>query len=104
MTRKALGKGLSSLIPEGAGQAIGPPPPVLAPEVGATHPTEIELDRIDPNPLQPRQHFREAELEELSASILRHGVVQPVLTIWMTEALSGRTKFITLIPDRTRSA
>jgi ParB family chromosome partitioning protein len=79
MTRKALGKGLSSLIPEGAGQAIGPPPPVLAPEVGATHPTEIELDRIDPNPFQPRQHFREAELEELSASILQHGVVQPVL-------------------------
>jgi len=66
-----LGKGLSSLIP-------GPPPPSLA----APPPTpyvEIDLDRIDPNPSQPREHFGEESLEELAASIVQHGVVQPVL-------------------------
>jgi ParB family chromosome partitioning protein len=78
MTRKALGKGLSSLIPDGAGQAMAPMPAPVQPAAQAS-PTEIDLDRIDPNPFQPRQYFSETELAELSASILQHGVVQPVL-------------------------
>jgi len=78
MTRKALGKGLSSLIPDGAGQAMAPMPAPVQPEALA-RPMEIDLDRIDPNPFQPRQYFSETELAELSASILQHGVVQPVL-------------------------
>jgi ParB family chromosome partitioning protein len=71
MTRKVLGKGLSSLIP-------GPPPPNLAP-APVTPYVEIDLDRIDPNPSQPREQFGEESLEELAASILQHGVVQPVV-------------------------
>lgn len=71
MTRKVLGKGLSSLIP-GPPVAIAPPPP-LVPYV------EIDLDRVDPNPSQPRENFPEAELEELAASIAQHGVVQPIV-------------------------
>lgn len=78
MTRKALGKGLSSLIPDGAGQAMAPIPAPVQP-VASALPLEIDLDRIDPNPFQPRQYFSETELAELSASILQHGVVQPVL-------------------------
>ena len=78
MTRKALGKGLSSLIPDGAGQAMAPMPVPAQPEALA-RPMEIDLDRIDPNPFQPRQYFSETELAELSASILQHGVVQPIL-------------------------
>jgi hypothetical protein len=31
-----------------------------------------------------------------------NGVVLRVLTIWLTESLSGRTKFITLLPDKTQ--
>jgi ParB family chromosome partitioning protein len=45
----------------------------------AAQPLEIDLDRIDPNPYQPRQRFAEAELAELAASIQQHGLVQPVL-------------------------
>ena len=71
MKRKALGRGLSSLIPPmpTAQAEDGPPSPFM----------EIDLDRIDANPRQPRQRFVEEALEELAASIAHHGVVQPVL-------------------------
>jgi len=39
----------------------------------------IPLDRIEPNPDQPRMEFDEASLEELAASIREHGVLQPIL-------------------------
>lgn len=40
---------------------------------------DIEVDRIDANPHQPRQHFDEAELAGLADSIARHGLLQPIL-------------------------
>ena len=39
----------------------------------------IDVDRIQPNPEQPRLVFDEATLEELAASIREHGVLQPIL-------------------------
>ena len=39
----------------------------------------IPLDRIEPNPEQPRLAFNEETLQELSASIREHGVLQPIL-------------------------
>jgi ParB family chromosome partitioning protein len=39
----------------------------------------IALDRIEPNPTQPRTIFDESALEELSNSIREHGVLQPIL-------------------------
>jgi len=39
----------------------------------------IPLDRIEPNPEQPRMEFDENALEELAASIREHGVLQPIL-------------------------
>jgi len=42
-------------------------------------PTEISLERIVPNPYQPRRSFDEAKLEELTRSIALHGVLQPVI-------------------------
>jgi ParB family chromosome partitioning protein len=39
----------------------------------------IPLDRIEPNPDQPRMDFDEAALQELAASIREHGVLQPIL-------------------------
>jgi ParB family chromosome partitioning protein len=41
--------------------------------------TELPVDRIDPNPRQPRGTFDEEELEELSASIKAVGVLQPIV-------------------------
>jgi len=65
MSRKALGRGLSALLQEV--------------ETKPTGVEEIQLDLIDPNPLQPRREFPKAALEELAASIRSSGVVQPVL-------------------------
>lgn len=68
----ALGRGLSSLIP----QRAVPDSAVL----------EVQLARIKPNPYQPRRHMDDVGLEELAASIREHGVLQPVL---VTETLDG---------------
>lgn len=66
--RPALGRGLSALIPDAAGDA----PP-------RDKPFEIDLDRLTPNPQQPRSVFDEAGLDDLAQSIRRNGVIQPIL-------------------------
>ena len=45
------------------------------------HVVEIPLDEIRPNPYQPRTHFDEEAIRELSESIKRHGLLQPVVVI-----------------------
>jgi ParB family chromosome partitioning protein len=42
-------------------------------------PTEIDIDRIKTNPVQPRFRLDESRLEELAASIRENGILQPVL-------------------------
>ena len=67
MTRKALGRGLGALLSSEA-------------TATATEPTnEIEIDSIDPGPLQPRSVFDEGKLNELAESIRANGIVQPIL-------------------------
>lgn len=68
--RSGLGKGLSSLIPPGETAAGESSEPVLR---------EIPLTDITPNPHQPRVHFDEETLAELTASIQQIGVLQPIL-------------------------
>ena len=70
--RRALGKGLDSLIPRV--QA-----PAASAEAEAGKPREIPLDQIDHNPFQTRSRVNEELLAELAASITANGVVQPVL-------------------------
>ena len=65
MPRTALGRGLGSLIQE-----------VESAREGLQ---EIPVNAVDPNPLQPRTHFPESRLKELSDSIRSSGVVQPIL-------------------------
>lgn len=72
--RKALGRGLSALLgdhPAGIGGA--------ADNTVNASADRVPVDLIDANPHQPRKTFRQAELEELAASLRRHGVVQPVI-------------------------
>ncbi|MDD3591576.1 MAG: ParB/RepB/Spo0J family partition protein, partial [Sulfurovum sp.] len=42
---------------------------------------EIEVASISPNPFQPRKHFDEQALWELSESIREHGLLQPIVVI-----------------------
>jgi ParB family chromosome partitioning protein len=46
---------------------------------GAGSPLRITIDRIDEDPDQPRRVFSEQELDELSATMREHGVLQPIL-------------------------
>lgn len=76
VTRNALGRGLGALLPTPSAPA---PVPVAAPESTGAGSTEIAVSSIDANPEQPRRHFDAAHLEQLAASIRRHGVLQPVV-------------------------
>src|SRR5580692_4714054 len=71
--RRALGKGLDSLLP----RAQAPAAPTTESEGG--RPREISLDLIDHNPFQTRSQINQDQLAELAASIVANGVVQPVL-------------------------
>lgn len=66
MERKALGKGLSALIPEREAET-----------------TErvfyVAIDKVKTSPLQPRENFDPQNMEELTQSIKEKGVIQPVL-------------------------
>jgi len=42
---------------------------------------ELSVDSITPNPFQPRKHFDEQALKELSGSIAEHGLLQPIVVI-----------------------
>jgi ParB family chromosome partitioning protein len=72
--RRALGKGLDSLLPR-----VPAAPAPSATETEGGKPLEIPLDQIDRNPFQTRSHLAEEQLAELAASIAANGVVQPVL-------------------------
>src|SRR5271165_2374248 len=76
--RRALGKGLESLLP--SLPVPTPPPPTEVFDAGERgKPWEISVDHIDRNPFQTRTRFDEQQLEELAASIAATGVVQPIL-------------------------
>jgi ParB family chromosome partitioning protein len=72
--RRALGKGLDSLLPR---VQAAPAPSAAEPEGGK--PREIPLGQIDRNPFQTRNQMNEEQLAELAASISANGVVQPIL-------------------------
>jgi ParB family chromosome partitioning protein len=74
--RRALGKGLDSLLPRVAPKATEP---VAAAEAEGGKPREIPVEAIDRNPFQTRSSVNETQLAELAASITANGVVQPIL-------------------------
>jgi ParB family transcriptional regulator, chromosome partitioning protein len=86
--RKALGKGLSALLPSRTAPAPPPSEPVSAaapPKPALPEQFEdfqnIPLDRILPSEEQPRDMFDSGKLKELSQSIRANGLLQPI-TVW----------------------
>jgi len=61
--KKGLGKGLNALIP-------------VSEDI---QPTEVDINKIEPNPQQPRKHFDPQLLEDLAESIKQYGILQPLL-------------------------
>ena len=80
--RSGLGKGLDALIPTNRNTGTttsGTSTSDGTNTESATGLKDIPVNTIDPNPNQPRVHFDEASLAELSASISAIGVLQPIL-------------------------
>jgi ParB family transcriptional regulator, chromosome partitioning protein len=88
--RRALGKGLESLLPQRPAAPATLPPPPVAEATGK--PLEIPLDQIERNPFQTRSQFDEAKLSELAQSIAASGVVQPIVVRPLS---GGRYQLIT---------
>jgi ParB family transcriptional regulator, chromosome partitioning protein len=75
--KMGLGRGLDALL----GEAIrGDSTPAAAPfPASGQGIANIAVGDIHPNPDQPRRHFAEEALDELGASIKRHGIIQPIV-------------------------
>ncbi|HWA36078.1 MAG TPA: ParB/RepB/Spo0J family partition protein, partial [Cyclobacteriaceae bacterium] len=110
MKKKALGRGLSALLSD-------------TPEVGKLEEApvatgnmnELPIGEIEVNPFQPRQHFDQDALRELSESIKVHGIIQPITVRRLArnqyQLISGERRFqaarlagLKSIPAYVRSA
>jgi len=67
--RKVLGRGLEALISQDLRESVSETERVK----------ELDIDRIEANPHQPRDRFDKGHLEQLAASIEKHGILQPVV-------------------------
>lgn len=78
-SRKRLGRGLAALM--GDLDQPMPAPSEKPVEQSAEHKgeREVPIEKIRANPNNPRKHFSDAELDDLTASIKEHGIVQPIL-------------------------
>lgn len=66
--KSGLGRGLSALIPVNKDNE----------EYEGSY-RELPIEKVTPNPDQPRKHFEEEQLQELATSIKNHGVIQPII-------------------------
>ncbi len=82
--RRGLGRGLSALLADVAA-------PNETPEAAQEGLVHVPIDRIDPNPDQPRRRFDPAALEELAQSIRQHGLLQPIV---VRAAADGRYQIV----------
>ena len=73
--RGGLGRGLNALVSEAEYETGGS----ATSASNSAAETKLPIEDIVPNPNQPRIHFNETELRELSESIQEHGVLQPLL-------------------------
>lgn len=70
MSKLALGKGLDALIPSA--------PSKQSEDIDGAY-LMVPVDRIQPNPMQPRKEFSSDALDELATSLKNNGVMQPLL-------------------------
>ena len=66
MLKRGLGKGLGAMIPTNTSEESV---------------TELDINKVEPNPQQPRKAFDNAALEELCESIRQYGVLQPLIVV-----------------------
>jgi len=83
-SNKGLGRGLDALFQQSASS--------VSDETGSGY-QFLDLDNLDPNPNQPRKTFSEESLQELSQSIKKQGLLQPLL-VRPSQHTSGRYEII----------
>lgn len=101
--RPALGRGLSALIPDAAGPTAPRGSAPTAPNSAPEKPTELDIDRLVPNPRQPRVVIDDLKLEELAQSIRANGVIQPVIvrkTAGADSAAPGAARYEIIAGER----
>jgi ParB family chromosome partitioning protein len=116
--KKALGRGLSALLSDNTPEDkldvdIQSPAAVSGTPVSGI--AEIPVEEIEVNPFQPRTHFDQEALHELSESIKVHGIIQPITVRRLTnnqyQLISGERRYqasklagLKTIPAYIRSA
>lgn len=89
-SKKALGRGLGAIIEDvedAYNKEMGSSPDLIR---------EIPLENIVPNPYQPRKYFNDTAIKELSESIKKHGLLQPIIVVQKDEGymlLAGERRF-----------
>jgi len=111
--KQALGRGLSALLKDPSNDIQSAQDKNADKVVGNI--VELELDRIEVNPFQPRTKFNEESLRELASSINELGVIQPItvrkIAFNKYQLVSGERRFrasalvgLTTIPAYIRIA
>ena len=72
--RRGLGRGLSALLGE-----VSREQPVASEEARAAGVRTLPIGEIQANPAQPRRHFDDNALDELAASLIERGLIQPIV-------------------------
>lgn len=106
---RGLGRGLGALFPTATASETQPAP------AGASPLTHIAIERIKPNPDQPRRHFDEESLTALAQSIGAHGLLAPIIVRpnpagegfqiitgerrWRAARLAGLTSIAAIVRD-----
>jgi ParB family chromosome partitioning protein len=88
--KKALGRGLGAIFDDVED--------AYSKDLGSSQDSvrEIEVSRISPNPYQPRKYFNEKAIKELSESIKKHGLLQPIIVVEKDDdfmLLAGERRF-----------
>ena len=90
MAKKALGRGLGAIfedVEDAYSKDISDSADLVR---------EIDVERIAPNPYQPRKYFNETAIKELSESIKKHGLLQPIIVVSKDDdymLLAGERRF-----------
>lgn len=72
-----LGRSFDSLIPTDLiDESLDP---TAAQDVRLSELKDLPIDKVVPNPDQPRRHFDEEALAEMAASVAEHGIIQPIV-------------------------
>jgi len=78
--KSGLGRGLGSIL-EDIGSSYENQFQEVLDDSANSYILELDINTIEPNPYQPRKHFDEGKLKELSDSIKKHGLLQPIVVI-----------------------